>query len=196
MTDDSSGKKPASRKPQVWLATIATLIGIATGVFTLRDELFPRDKATTKDSTSVPYFDGVVSHLERSKDFIGFLQNHDTDAVKLQAGFQLSSDDYAAKGFGSPAPGDHLAYIILYTECQRPLSTAERRQVQLGFTRKTLGYGRCKGDELYIGKDTDESGIYVTHGNPRLEGYFRVNIGDMHQGFTGIRLDPITRAQT
>jgi hypothetical protein len=197
MADNSPGKKPVSRRPHVWLATVATLIGIATGVLTLRNELFPRDEPVAADSTSIPYFDDIVSHLERSRDFIGFLQKHDTDAVKLQVGFQLSPDDYAAKGLGSLAPGDDsdAANIVLYTECRPPLTAAERRQVELGFTRKILGYGRCTGDELVIGKDTDESGIYVTHGNPRLEGYFRVNVGDMHQGFVGIVLHPITRGE-
>jgi hypothetical protein len=95
----------------VWLASAAALVGIATGIFTLRDQLFRADKppVTEVGSQSVPYFDNVVSHLDRSKDFIAFLQQHDGDAVRLQAGFQILMNDFSVKGFGDPPPsGDTI----------------------------------------------------------------------------------------
>ena len=194
--DNASHQKKLSRSVGIWLGSIATIIGIATGVFTLRDQIFPPDETPSASTPSIPYFDGVVGHLERSERFIGFLQQHDGDPVRMQAGFQLSLDDFGAKGFGQAgSQSEQNAYIVLYTTCNPPLSTAERERVRLGFTREVMGYGRCMGDELHVGPDTDESGIYVSHGTPRLEGYFRVNVGDMHQGLVGIQLTPITASQ-
>ena len=34
------------RHPAVWLATLSTVVGIATGMFTLRDQVFPREAGT------------------------------------------------------------------------------------------------------------------------------------------------------
>jgi hypothetical protein len=153
-------------------------------VFTLWDKIFPPDHPASVNTRSGPYFDRVVGHLEpSSKEFIGFLQNHDGDPVKLQVGFRLSPDDFRAKGFGrTSSENDQESYIVLYTMCSLALSAAEKARVDRGFTREVMGYGRCIGDELMIGPDTEESGVYVTHGTPRLEGYFTVNVGDPHQG--------------
>jgi hypothetical protein len=202
MTEDSSGepREPRSpawrpRSPQAWIASAAAIVGIATGIFTLRDQLFGSDDGPAPpqgDGREVPYFNDVASHLEESRDLIGFLQTHDGDAVQLEVGFQLGLDDFSVDGFGVPSSEpDALPRITLYTECTPPLSPAEQEQFDLGF-RDQLVIGRCFGDELLItGPDTDESGIYVIHGNPRIEGYFLVDIGDLHMGFTAISLKPI-----
>src|SRR5215213_8769990 len=34
------------RHPAVWLATLSTVVGVATGMFTLRDQVFPREAGT------------------------------------------------------------------------------------------------------------------------------------------------------
>jgi hypothetical protein len=40
MSTGSSG----GRRPAVWLATVSTVVGVATGMFTLRDNIFPSEK--------------------------------------------------------------------------------------------------------------------------------------------------------
>jgi len=131
-----------------------------------------------------------------SQDFVGFLQTHDGDAVRLNAGFQVALDDFSVNGFGearqaSEEPGA-APWVRLYTECTPPLSGADQEQFDLGF-RDELVIGRCMGDDLFVdGPDTDESGIYVIHGAPRIEGYFVVDIGDLHMGFTPTTLTPIS----
>jgi hypothetical protein len=171
------------------------LVGIATGVFTLRDQLFGSNADPTGAGTeqrAVPYFNDIAGHLEESSDLIGFLQTNDGDAVQLEVGFQVGLDDFSVDGFGEPsAEPDALPRITVYTQCTPPLLAAEKEQFDLGF-RDELVLGRCFGDELLItGPDTDESGIYVTHGQPRIEGYFLVDVGDLHMGFTAITLKPI-----
>jgi hypothetical protein len=198
-----SGKSQAghSRRPRlgVWIASAATLVGLATGVLTLKDQIFgsgsdaPTPAAPrTAAPRTVPKFEGVVGQVERSQDFIGFLQTHDGDAVELKAGFQIALDDYAVEGFGQQGVDPDSRYIRLMTECNLPLTEAEQDEVDLGM-RDQLMPGRCGGTELFVtGRDTDESGIYVSHGSPRLEGYFVVRSGDLHQGFRGMTLKPIS----
>jgi hypothetical protein len=205
MAEDSSSESPetprqsrslGSRKLQVWLASAAAIVGIATGVFTLRDQLFGSDSDSGGTEETIPYFDAAVGHLQQSQDFVGFLQTHDGDAVRLNAGFQVALDDFSVDGFGearqaSEEPGA-APWVRLYTECTPPLSGADQEQFDLGF-RDELVIGRCMGDDLFVdGPDTDESGIYVIHGAPRIEGYFVVDIGDLHMGFTPITLTPIS----
>jgi TolA-binding protein len=42
-----------SRRPGVWLATLSTVVAVATGMFTLRDQIFPRQAGTTQASVLV-----------------------------------------------------------------------------------------------------------------------------------------------
>jgi hypothetical protein len=203
MAEDSSGesgqtesqsRSPRSRSLQIWLASAAAVIGIATGVFTLRDQIFGSDPGPTEEN--IPYFDAVVGPLEKSRDFIGFLQTHDGDAVRLNAGFQVALDDFSVDGFGT-ARGESTEegadpWVRVYTECTPPLSGAEQEQFDLG-SRDELVIGRCFGDDLFVdGPDTEDSGIYVIHGAPRMEGYFLVDIGDLQMGFTAVYLTPIS----
>lgn len=39
---------PLSQRPAVWLATLSTVVGIATGMFTLRDQVFPGEGSTAR----------------------------------------------------------------------------------------------------------------------------------------------------
>jgi hypothetical protein len=43
------------RHPAVWLATLSTVVGIATGMFTLRDQVFPREAGTAAAVTVSVY---------------------------------------------------------------------------------------------------------------------------------------------
>jgi hypothetical protein len=193
MAQDPAGDTGKRRRLSVWLGSAAAIVGLATGVLTLRDQIFGSDAESPGPgpSATIPYFDGISGHLERSDDLIDFLKNHDGDAVRMQAGFRVGSQDFSVKGFGTEPyePGDDPR-IDLYTECTPPLSDSEREQVELGFSN-ALPPPRCMVWQLWVGPDTDESGIYVTHGSPRLEGYFVVDIGDLHMGYTPITLKPI-----
>lgn len=58
-TDDDSGRASQQgstgtllSRPAVWLGTISTVVAIATGMFTLRDQIFPSDAGTAAASTS------------------------------------------------------------------------------------------------------------------------------------------------
>jgi hypothetical protein len=199
MAEEPSAKQGKRPRLGLWLGTAATVVGLATGILTLRDQIFGGDDAEPPSTTGeqrVPYFDGVASHLERSRDFIGFLQTHDGDAVRLQVGFQIGLDDYSVDGFGSASSEpSRQPWIVLLTECTPPLSPEERERLDLGF-RSEIQPGRCMGVDLFVtGRDTDDSGVYVTHGRPRVEGWFTVDFGDLHQGMTGITLKPISPEQ-
>jgi hypothetical protein len=66
------------------------------------------------------------------------------------------------------------------------------QRVGLGFS-DALPPPRCMTWEILVeGRDNDESGIYVMHGTPRLEGYFLVDSGDLQMGITPVGLKPIT----
>jgi TIR domain len=180
------------------LTVAAMVIAGAVAVAVLPGGGEPRSQGSTASSAEprVPYFDGVASHLDRSKDFLGFLQAHDGDPVRLQVGFQIGLDDYSVDGFGSPgSKASEQPRIMLLTECTPPLSREEKERVDLGFASE-FWPGRCMGVDLSVaGPDTDDSGIYVTHGAPRIEGWFTVDFGDLHQGLTGLALKPISPEQ-
>ena len=125
MAQDPAGDSQKRRRLSVWLASATAVVGLATGVLTLRDQLFGSDPESPPPATSatIPYFDSVAGHLERSDDLLG-----------------------------TP-----------------PLTEAEREQVELGIS-DALPPPRCLVWQLWVGPDTDESGVYVTHGAPRIEG--------------------------
>jgi hypothetical protein len=91
--------------------------------------------------------------------------------------------------FGSdpqPQPQPQPPPAIPYFE-----GVAEQR-VGLGFS-DALPPPQCMTWEILVeGRDNDESGIYVMHGTPRLNGYFLVDSGDLQMGITPVGLKPIT----
>ena len=50
------------RHPGVWLATLSTVVGVATGMFTLRDQVFPRESGTAV-AVSVPAYQQGVGRV-------------------------------------------------------------------------------------------------------------------------------------
>jgi hypothetical protein len=48
-------------RPGVWLATLSTMVGVATGMFTLRDEIFPNESGRAE--ASVPDFQRSVGQI-------------------------------------------------------------------------------------------------------------------------------------
>jgi hypothetical protein len=195
MAEDSAGDSRTYRRLSVWLGAAAAIVGVATGILTLRDQIFGSDPQPQPpaQAQAIPYFQGVAGHVERSTDLIGFFKNHDGDAVRLQVGFDVGLDDYSVDGFGAePYEAGSPPRVDLYTDCTPPLSPTEQEQVDLGFS-DALPPPRCMTWEILVqGPDNDESGIYVMHGTPRLEGYFLVDIGDLQMGITPIGLEPMT----
>ena len=51
-----------SRHAGVWLATLSTVVGVATGMFTLRDQVFPRE-AGTAVAVSVPAYQQAIGGI-------------------------------------------------------------------------------------------------------------------------------------
>ena len=41
-------KQPRRHHAAIWLATLSTVVGIATGMFTLRDQVFPRESGSAQ----------------------------------------------------------------------------------------------------------------------------------------------------
>jgi hypothetical protein len=71
------------------LATVATLVGIATGVLTLRDQIFGDDEPEPPPSTNgsgpreIASFDGVVGNFAESRAILDFMEQHDREPVYL-----------------------------------------------------------------------------------------------------------------
>lgn len=58
-----SGKSGAGRqrlRPSVWLATVSAVVGVATGMFTLRDKIFPEEAGT---AVALPAYQGRVGGI-------------------------------------------------------------------------------------------------------------------------------------
>jgi hypothetical protein len=62
-TDRSEDERRGFRRnATVWLATLSTVIGVATGMFTLRDQVFPRESGTAV-AVSVPAYQQKVGQV-------------------------------------------------------------------------------------------------------------------------------------
>jgi hypothetical protein len=180
------------------LATVATLVGIATGILTLRDQLFggdgddgPRNQGTA-EQREIPRFDGIAGHFAEARAILDFLDQHDRGSVYLDVGFP-------DLGIG-PAGGDNVVSrtvpfqggtryavgsVTLVTECFRDIPAEE--------TNPTPSDG-CMGTELRIdGRETEDSETFFMHGVPGMKGYFLVDVtGSLHMGITTINLRPLT----
>ena len=59
---EERGRSPLRGRPTVWLATISTVVGVATGMFTLRDQVFPRESGTAS-AGSLPVYQAQVGRV-------------------------------------------------------------------------------------------------------------------------------------
>jgi hypothetical protein len=55
-------RNPLRGRATVWLATISTVVGVATGMFTLRDHVFPRESGTAA-AGSLPVYQAQVGRV-------------------------------------------------------------------------------------------------------------------------------------
>jgi len=185
------------------LATIATLVGIATGLLTLRDQLFS-DDSKGNDKTAVvgpsaprktPRYDGIAGHLAEGRALLDFLDQNDRSAVYLDVGFPKLAT--------GPGGGDNVLtrtepfkggtrYLVseidVMTKCDSDITPAN--------VNPTPADG-CMGTALRVnGPETTDSRTFFEHGVPSMKGYFAVDVtGDLHQGLTAINLKPLTAEQ-
>jgi len=73
------------RHPAVWLATLSTVVGLATGMFTLRDQVFPRE-AGTAVATSMPVYQQQVGQVCDEINDNDEARARDEKAVKRRLG--------------------------------------------------------------------------------------------------------------
>jgi hypothetical protein len=66
-------------RPGVWLATLSTVVGLATGMFTLRDHVFPNETGTAE--ASVPDFQRSVGQICQELNSADRVQARDTRRV-------------------------------------------------------------------------------------------------------------------
>jgi len=110
----------ASRRPRrlgALIATAAGVVGLATGVITLKDQLFSSDRSARESGGSsgvnapqrreVAEFTGIAGHFQESRAFIEFLIAHDKETVNLDVSLRVPVDGGAS---GFPA-------TILKTDC-------------------------------------------------------------------------------
>lgn len=190
------------------LTTVATLIGIATGILTLRDQLSPNNGGTQSPTTSllqssvtsvperrrIARFEGVAGHLAESRAILDFLDQHDHEIVYLDVGFP---DHATGPGGGDNVLVETVPYkggtkanvtsITLVTECNSDVPIGENPTID----------ANCVGTSLDINSpETDDSGTFFQHGVPVIKGHFVVDVtGALHMGRTPIYLRPLTFEQ-
>ena len=205
MDDDRQGRggRPKVRVGAA-VATVAALVGIATGVLTLRDQLSDDDgKSSTGPGTGaqcaprkISRYDGVAGHFAEGRALLDFFEQHDREPVYLDVGFP---DLLTGPGGGEnvvtrtePFKGGTrsvLTEVALMTKCDSDIPPET--------TNPTPADG-CKGTALRIdGPETKDSQTFFEHGVPRIKGYFAVDVtGALHMGVTPINLKPLTFDQS
>src|SRR5690349_104823 len=57
-----------TRRATIWLGTLSTVVGLATGMFTLRDQIFPRESGTAQAGAVYQQAVGRVCEQVNSDD--------------------------------------------------------------------------------------------------------------------------------
>jgi hypothetical protein len=175
--DETAGRR---RRIGISLGTLVALVTLATGILTLRDQLFPRDEdPPLKGSSEIQRFDGVAGHFEESRAILGFLDQHDGEPVQIDVSFP----DLAGTGNYIGDPGS-VTYVQVFTECTPDLPSGQEPSFADG----------CMATSLELdGPQNDDSGGFLQHGVPVLKGYFSVDVtGALQMGVTPIFLEPLT----
>ena len=176
-----SGSTPKRRRLRISLATLVALVTLATGVLTLRDQLFPNDDpappapapAASREDVEIQRFEGTARHLADSRALLGFLEQHDHETVDLDVGFP----DHLT----GPAGGDNVTaetvpfkgsqrqawtQVTLMTKCDSAVRSEDNPTPADG----------CTGSSLQIdGPQNEDSYTFFEHGVPRLKGHFAVD---------------------
>lgn len=196
--DDDRGPRKRRLRLGALLASLATIVGIATGVLTLRDQLFSGDNrdATNTAQTEprkIPRYDGVAGHLSEGRALLDFLDQHNRRSVYMNVGFPDHigvpggpTDNVASRA--EPYKGGTRLVITevgLMTECDSDIPPENSNPTPAD---------TCEGTGLIVdGPETKDTQTFFEHGVPRLKGYFAVDVtGALHQGITPIMLRPLT----
>ena len=182
------------------MATLVSLVTLATGVLTLKDSLFGGDEGartapgqSQQTTGEIPRFDGVAGHLSQSRALLSFLDQHDSETVYLEVGFPdilsgpLGGDNVVVDDVPEKSGTKRLVkQVSLMTKCDPPANKEN----------PTPADG-CQGTSLAIqGAENDDSGTFFQHGVPVIKGYFTVDVtGGLHMGLSPIFLRPLTFAQ-
>jgi hypothetical protein len=199
--DEEQGRRKPGLRIGGIVATVAALVGIATGVLTLRDQLSSDDgNGPTGPGQSapreIPRYDGVAGHLAEGRALLDFLDQHNRESAYLDVGFPDHlgppggpTDNVASRT--EPYQGGTRSVITevdLMTECASDISPEN--------TNPTPADG-CMATALRIdGPETEDTQTFFEHGVPRFKGYFAVDVtGALYQGITPINLKPLTLDQ-
>jgi hypothetical protein len=203
MDVENESEQPRKRRSRLRmgaaLATVATLVGIATGVLTLRDQLFSDDedspRSTSPGEREIPRFDGVAGHFAEGRALVDFLEQHNRETVYLDVGFP---DHLTGPGGGDNVISKDVPFqggsryvvtnLTLGTECSTDIPQED--------TNPPIADG-CQGTSLHIdGPETEDSRTFFEHGVPRIKGHFRVDdTGGLYMGLRPINLKPLTFEQ-
>lgn len=169
-----------------WVASAAAIVGLLTGIFTLKDQIFPddRDNALTvveRRSERIPQFKGVAGHFDQSRAILDFLGQNDGSAVRLDVVFRVPKDD-----LNPNEPQSTVNSVFLYTAC-----------LELPPGEAPSG-ARCTGVNLVIVGDpfAGDAQSGVPHGSPVIDGYYKVRVSTVAtNGFEPISLTPLSVEQ-
>jgi hypothetical protein len=184
MGETPSNESRISKKLAVWLAVATSVVGLATGVLALKDQIFPGDQgetdaaATGNGTRAIPRFKGVAGHFDQSEALLDFLAQHDGEPVKLLVSFRVPEEDFSGE-FAS------VNSVRMYTSCQ-PLATGEQPNG-----------AKCTGTNLVVVGPTNGDALAgVAHGAPVLDGYFKVDLTrHVDMGLEALALEPLTLEQ-
>jgi hypothetical protein len=192
MANDSSQPPRSRRRIGAAIGTVAALVGIATGVLTLTDQIFEGDDEANdsvlveRERQGVARFRGVAGHLEEAGAVLDFLEQHDGRPVRLEVGFpEIPSDDYTVEDVpqGDGTTRQTVTQVRLFTEC-RDLPPGKAPDYRYN----------CLAAGLTVnGPAKEGSSAFLQHGVPTIKGYFSVDVtGGLQMGVMPINLKPLT----
>lgn len=185
-SDTDQDTKHRATKTTV-LTTLGTIVAIATGVITLKDEFVGDGGSKAQEVVvrtarpAIPKLQAIGGHFEESVRTLDWLQQHDGETVELS----LLFSDLGDGNWGESGGGPRLKspWLYLFEECFPSLPAGEYPSILSG----------CSGTQLLLtGPETDDSGLSYS-GGVRINGYFAVNVfTELHQGIATVGLKPLT----
>lgn len=179
MTEDVS--RPNRRR---WytaaIASATALVGLATGLLTLRDQIFggSEDRPVVVDVERQPQqvkeFSGKVGHFVDGQAFVEFLIANNRTTVRL---------DVAVPVREAPDGSLRQEEPFVKTDCDRGAAP---------------GSEFCSGFRIFIppGVQSSDTLHGFAHGAYALEGYFRIDVSSRSwMGERPVRLTPATRPE-
>ena len=118
-------------RPGAWLATLSTIVGLATGMFTLRDAIFPNESGTAE--ASVHDFQRSVGQICQGLNSAARVQARETrraDVLLGKASTTLEQRNVLLDGVRrSLARSNHQLATLRGLEVPKPLTTMHRATV-------------------------------------------------------------------